>query len=176
MNSTFIIILFLVIVSVFLTGGSSLHPQTYVAELQDQGNSTAEKTLQINALNATILTPAPTTAVTPTPTTGASLSTPTTPASFTPAPTVTSGPSRPLCAVDDYRQPMDDVCQCDERIVTCENGSCQGVRVGNQEVGCFSGDFDTYCNFAGIAIGNAQVNLCIAKPVIYLYPTKKTNV
>jgi len=178
--STFLI-LGIVIAGAFAFVGGFVPPKKFIPPsggtavvLQDINSNDSQKSLQLKTLGIITITPSPSTAPLPTPVT------------YCPhdngQPIVNSG------------QPIDpnNTCNCGYWIITCQNKQCVKLISHNNnpieepyassctvpQVGFFISytkeTFDSWCRSYRLA--PIDGTYCIGKPVIYLYPTKKTLV
>lgn len=189
MKQVILIVGFLVVFSILLSGGFIIHdPQqfntipTYVAQLVDEGNTTEHRTLQIQAQKVITLTPAP--SISPT-------------AAPTPTPTITATPTPGgTCGGEGSGTTCSRVSQCpvtDPYLVTCEDGRCKDVKYpddildrskyypnphGKLTCAEINGGINYPLGWCDprrrLVSGNGT--FCMAKPVIYLYPEKDTYV
>lgn len=176
---TFIILGVVFLGALTITGGllpSKRKPVTTVPSdvvvLRDQGGSSLEQGLQLKTLEQITPTPVPVP---------------------TPMPVPISTPIPIAYCPSDNGIPIDNTCQCNLYKVECQNHRC--VRIINPFTGrdedCSwgpGGSFDSRCPAGPMSTPDCWCSIprltgrdgtglyCVAKPVIYLYPTKKTLV
>lgn len=158
--SIFIILAVVFIGALAMTGGllpskrKPPNPNTEAVSIKQNTDNLSEKSLQLKSLGSVTPTPTPTPKLTPTP-----------------------GPPVVYCPHDNGL-PADATCTCGAGIgevkIYCENGICRDLLPRTNNCNPDPGlPYTQECRAHGT---NFTGYLCIAKPVIYLYPTKKTLV
>lgn len=166
-----IILLIVIAASLAFVGGFTPHkkfippPNNSIVSLMDQNLNTSENSLQLKKLSPVNIVP------TTTPT----------PILSSPSPTPTPTPINE-CPFDNGIPVTDFTCHCVGWIVECKGNKCvsviNGPAIPRQRESCDippgRDHFDDWC--ANSRIAPTDGSFCLAKPVIYLYPTKTTFV
>ncbi len=102
--------------------------------------------------------------------TGLPLATPA-PSSSTNTPLPSFAPAEPEVCFPNSGRPMSGNCTCpsNEYVISCKDGACVDFHEGGVRFSCIGWE-DVWCSNYG------DGDYCIAKPVVYLYPTKDTNI